>query len=80
MNIDVIKEAAVMPLLKTGDNVVISRVGAYNMTQWMQFITMRPRVVMIGTDRRVHLIREREELETINSLEMMPEHLKEFGL
>ncbi len=80
MNIDVIKEAAVMPLLKTGDRVVISRVGAYNMTQWMQFITMRPRVVMIGTDRRVHLVREGEELETINSLERMPEHLKEFRL
>jgi diaminopimelate decarboxylase len=78
MNIDVIKEAAVMPLLKKGDNVVISRVGAYNMTQWMQFITMRPRVVMIDTGNKVHLIREREKLETITSLEKLPEHLKEF--
>lgn len=78
MNIDVIKEAAVMPLLKKGDNVVISRVGAYNMTQWMQFITMRPRVVMIDTGNKVHLIREREKLETITSLEKLPEHLKNF--
>jgi diaminopimelate decarboxylase len=80
MNIDVIKEAAVMPLLKTGDQVVVSRVGAYNMTQWMQFITMRPRVVMISPDRTVHLIREREELETITALEKLPEHLKELDL
>ncbi len=80
MNIDIIKEAAVMPLLKKGDNVVISRVGAYNMTQWMQFITMRPRVVMIDTNSRVHLIREREKLETITSLEKLPDHLKDFKL
>ena len=80
MNIDVIKEAAVMPLMKKGDNIVISRVGAYNMTQWMQFITMRPRVVMIDSDNQVHLIREREKLETITSLEKLPEHLKTFKL
>ena len=80
MNIDVIKEAAVMPLFKKGDQVVISRVGAYNMTQWMQFITMRPRVVMTGADGKVHLIREREKLETISSLEKLPDHLKDFKL
>jgi diaminopimelate decarboxylase len=80
MNIDVIKEAAVMPLFKKGDYVVISRIGAYNMTQWMQFIAMRPRVVMIDTENKVHVIREREELGTITSLEKLPGHLKEFRL
>lgn len=80
MNIDIIKEAAVMPLLKKGDNIVISRVGAYNMTQWMQFIAMRPRVVMTGSDNKVHLIREAEKLETITSLEKVPEHLRTFNL
>lgn len=80
MNIDVIREASVMPLLKKGDNVVISRIGAYNLTQWMQFISFRPRVVIIDVDNKVHVIREREKLETVTSLESVPEHLKKFKL
>ena len=80
MNIDVIREAAVLPLFKKGDQVVVSRVGAYNMTQWLQFITMRPRIVMIDAEKKVHLVREREVLETINSLERVPDHLKKFKL
>jgi diaminopimelate decarboxylase len=62
--------------MKKGDNVVISRIGAYNMTQWMQFITLRPRVVMIDTKGIVHLIREKETNSSITSLEKIPEHLK----
>jgi len=46
----------------------------------MQFITLRPRVVMIDTQGKVHVIREREELETINKHESVPEHLKKFDL
>ena len=80
MNIDVIKEAAVMPVLKKGDNVVISRVGAYNLTQWMQFITLRPKVVMIDAQGNIHLIRDSETLETLTSLEKLPGHLKQFKL
>ena len=76
MNIDILREAAVMPVFKKGNRVVISRVGAYNMTQWMQFITMRPKVVMIDLENKVHIIRENETLETINSNEKTPEHLK----
>lgn len=75
MNIDILREAAVMPVFKKGDRVVISRVGAYNMTQWMQFITMRPKVVLIDLDNKVHIIRENETLETINSNEKTPAHL-----
>ena len=80
MNIDVIKEAAVMPVLKQGDRVVISRVGAYNLTQWMQFITLRPKVVMIDPKGNIHLIRDSETLETLTSLEKLPGHLKQFKL
>ncbi len=76
MNIDVIRDAVAFPLLKKGDNFVIKRVGAYNMTQWMQFITYRPRVVMIGTDGNTHIIREAENLESIRGSENIPEHLK----
>jgi diaminopimelate decarboxylase len=50
MNIDVVRQSVTLPTLNKGDKVVVHRVGAYNMTQWMQFIAMRPRVVMIDTN------------------------------
>jgi len=80
MNIDVIRENAILPLLNKGEHFVIHNVGAYNMTQWMQFITTRPRVVMIDADGRPHVIRERETLESINMFERVPDHLKKFEL
>ena len=76
MNIDVIRESITLPALKKGDNLVVSRIGAYNMTQWMQFITMRPKVVMIDLDGNVNVIRNNETLSTIKDLEIVPEHLK----
>ncbi len=75
MNIDVIREAVAFPLLKKGDNFVIKRVGAYNMTQWMQFITYRPKVVLLDQEGRSHVIREAENLQSITNLENMPDHL-----
>lgn len=80
MNIDVIRGNVMFPLLKKGDQYVIKRVGAYNNTQWMQFITLRPNVVMLDSKGNPYLIRKREVLETINSQEVMPEHLKQFKL
>jgi len=44
----------------------------------MQFITLRPRVVMIDTEGKTHVIRERETLESINRHETVPEHLKKI--
>jgi diaminopimelate decarboxylase len=76
MNIDQLRESVSLPPMKKGDNVVISRIGAYNMTQWMQFITLRPRVVMIDTKRNVHVIRNNETNASVTSLEKMPEYLK----
>ncbi len=76
MNIDVIREAIQFPLLKKGDQFVIKRIGAYNMTQWMQFITLRPNVVLIGLDGKVHVIRKRENMELIRQQEVVPDHLK----
>jgi diaminopimelate decarboxylase len=75
MNIDMLREQSQMPLLKKGDQVVISRVGAYNMTQWMQFITYRPNVLLIGEDNRIHVIRKAETLETILGQESVPDYL-----
>jgi len=75
MNIDIIRENIQFPLLKKGDNVIISRIGAYNMTQWMQFITLRPKIVLIDTQGKTHIIRENETKNTITDLERTPEHL-----
>lgn len=80
MNIDVIRGNVMFPLLKKGDHYVIKRVGAYNNTQWLQFITLRPNVILLDEKGNANLIRKREVLETINSLEVMPDHLKNFDL
>jgi len=69
MNIDVIREAVNFPHVKTGDQLVIERVGAYNVTQWMQFITYRPNVVLIDLESKSHIIRKKEDLETLKSQE-----------
>lgn len=80
MNIDCIRENVHLPLLNKGDNIVIHHVGAYNMTQWMQFITMRPNVILIDMKGTPHLIRENESCSTITKLEKSPEHLNKFEL
>ena len=80
MNIDKVRESVILPPLEQGDHVVIHHVGAYNMTQWMQFITMRPNVVMIDGNSTPHLIRRAETVEDLNSMESMPNHLNEFSL
>jgi len=76
MNIDIIRESITMPLLKKGDNLVVHKVGAYNMTQWMQFITLRPNIVLIDNDNNTHVIRKAETLEYIQEFEYTPDHLK----
>jgi len=80
MNIDVIRENITLPPLKRDDHVVVHSVGAYNMTQWMQFIALRPAVVMIDMDEKAHVIRKRETLGSIESEEVLPEYLKAFKL
>ncbi len=76
MNIDVLREAINFPIMKKDDIFVIKRIGAYNMTQWMQFITYRPRIIMIDTNGATHIIREKEELDSIRGPERLPDHLK----
>jgi diaminopimelate decarboxylase len=75
MNIDVVRESITLPLLKKGDKIVIEYVGAYDMTQWMQFITLRPNVVMIMEDGSVELIRKSETLDYITEFELLPSKL-----
>ena len=75
MQIDVIRETMNLPALQLGDPIVIKHVGAYNVTQWMQFITLRPAVVMITTAGGVERIRDAETIEDVVGPEKMPAHL-----
>ena len=76
MNIDVIREEVALPPLEVNDRLVLHPVGAYNLTQSMQFIDLRPAVVMVADDGVVDVIRRREELKDIDSAEQLPAHLK----
>ncbi|NEW83697.1 MAG: diaminopimelate decarboxylase [Mariniphaga sp.] len=76
MNIDVVRESITMPLLEKGNHLVVHKVGAYNMTQWMQFITLRPNIVLIDNENNTHVIRKAETLEYLELNEQVPEHLK----
>ena len=75
MQIDVLRERALLPPMELGDPLVVSNVGAYCLTQSMQFIQPRPAVVLIGTDK-IELIRRRETREDIFSLDIMPSRLR----
>lgn len=76
MNIDVIRQSINFPHIEKGQHLVIPRVGAYNMTQWMQFITLRPNVVMIDTEGNTHVVRLKENLEVFQNQEQVPPHLQ----
>jgi diaminopimelate decarboxylase len=75
MNIDVLRPSLMFPALKRGDIFVITRTGAYNSTQWMQFITTRPNIVLIDNNREIHLIRRAETMEDVALNEFVPNHL-----
>jgi diaminopimelate decarboxylase len=76
MNIDVLRESVQLPPLAVGQRVVFRNVGAYNTTQWMQFITLRPAVVMIGRNGSVSVIRRAETVDDLTSFEEVPEWLR----
>ncbi|MDY0381012.1 MAG: alanine racemase [Candidatus Cloacimonadaceae bacterium] len=78
MNIDVIRPAIPFPDLHFGETVLISPVGAYNNTQWMQFIEYRPNIVLITETGAVDLIREAESLDDVVARERVPEHLRKL--
>ncbi len=75
MNIDVMRGSIMLPPLNVGDALVFTPVGAYNNTQWMQFIEYRPNVVLIHDDQSVSVIRRAENLETVTGQECLPAHL-----
>jgi diaminopimelate decarboxylase len=50
------------------------------MTQWMQFIALRPAVVLIDMQHKPHLIRKRETLGVMEECEIKPDYLANFKL
>jgi len=72
MNIDVMRDAVSLPPLQMGDRLVFRNVGAYNVTQWMQFITLRPAVVMIGVNGSAAVIRRAETVNDLAGYEAVP--------
>ena len=76
MNIDVVREQVALPPQNVGDHLVLHPVGAYNLTQSMQFIAYRPAAVMIGQDGVVEVIRARETLEDVERPERLPQRLR----
>ncbi len=75
MNIDVIDESLMLPPLRKGSRLLISPVGAYNNTQWMQFIHYRPNIVLIGENGAIDIIRQAEDLTDISRRERLPKRL-----
>ncbi len=77
MNIDVIRKQVALPQVDVGDKLVIYPVGAYNVTQSMQFIFYRPNVVLVGVQGETDIIRQAENLDYVEQMERMPERLLE---
>lgn len=76
MNIDVLDEGTLLPPLRRGTRLILSPVGAYNVTQWMQFIEYRPAVVLVDEAGSAEVIREREDLTDVERRERLPDRLR----
>lgn len=80
MNIDVVRNSIMLPMLDVGERLVIGPVGAYNNTQWLQFIEYRPNVVMVHDGGSVSVVRDGEDLRSMTAQEHVPAHLRDpFG-
>jgi diaminopimelate decarboxylase len=76
MNTDVLRASVMLPPLNVGDALLVSPAGAYNNSQWMQFIQYRPAVVMVTQEGKVEVVRVAEQLAAINEYERLPEALR----
>lgn len=75
MNIDVVRDSIMLPPLEVGSRVLIKPVGAYNVTQSMQFIKLRPAVSMVSPSGEHAEIRRAETLEDLVEPESLPSWL-----
>ncbi len=73
MNIDVIAENIMLPPLKRGSVLSIWPVGAYNVTQAMQFIRYKPNIVLIDKNQKTHIIKQADDLEYVVEKELRVE-------
>lgn len=76
MNIDCLRESAPLPDLRPGDVLVVHPAGAYTFAQSMQFIRLRPAVVLLDEQGRAELVRRAEVLEDFTGPERLPAHLR----
>lgn len=79
MNIDVVRDHILLPPLRPGSRVLLRPVGAYNVTQSMPFIHLRPAVCLIGQDGRHAVIRRPETLEDLVRGEVVPDWIEGPG-
>lgn len=75
MQIDILRERALLPPVMIGEPVVISNVGAYCQTQSMQFIEPRPATILLGPNGP-EVIRRRETWRDVFQLDEVPERLR----
>jgi diaminopimelate decarboxylase len=76
MNIDCVRESVALPPMSAGDILSIRPVGAYTLTQSMQFIHLRPACVLIDERGVVEVIRRREIIEDLIGAEQLPARLR----
>jgi diaminopimelate decarboxylase len=74
MQIDSINDSVNLTSTNVGDTLVFSNVGAYNLTQSMQFIQTRPAVILLGP-KGSELIRRKESWRDVFSLDSVPKRL-----
>jgi len=74
MQVDVIRRGVMLPFVQPGDVVTIRNVGAYNVSQSMQFIFARPAVVLVSGEK-VEVIRRAETYEDVKGPENVPARL-----
>lgn len=65
MQVDLIESGIEMPKLKEGDTLIIKTVGAYELSQSMQFIRGRPSVVSISTNGKLNVCQREETYKDI---------------
>jgi diaminopimelate decarboxylase len=75
MNIDVMRHSVWLPPMQVGDRLVFNPVGAYNNTQWQEFIQYRPAVVLAEESGQVSVVRARDNLQSMSAREKLPAHL-----
>lgn len=78
MQIDVVRDDVLLPPLEVGSPLLISNVGAYCLSQSMQFIQPRPAVVLLGPDKP-EVIRRRETWQDVFALDLVPDRLRQPG-